>query len=165
MQALEGFEIKQDEKILIYGIGNVGRQDDGIAIRLVEQLEASLVGTPFFAQITFESNYQLGIEDALLLSDFDVVFFVDATKESQALSPFSIRRLLPSHELAFTTHAMSFSTILSICDELYGRTPKTFLITVPGYEWGISETMSDAAKLNLKQTVNGITAGMEGAYA
>ena len=154
-------EFKPGEKVLIYGIGNVGRQDDGLGIRLVEKLEKKLAGTGLSGMLTLESNYQLSIEDALFISDFDVVLFADASREANSISPFSLRQVHPSTELAFTTHAMSVSSILSLCDELYDRKPRTFLIAVPGYEWGIAEHLSLQAGLNLDQAFDSLAAMLE----
>ena len=61
-------------KTLIYGIGNLARQDDGLGIRLIERLETA--GPP--EGMSLESNYQLNAEDALLIAPYDVVIFVDA---------------------------------------------------------------------------------------
>lgn len=136
------------EKLLIYGIGNVGRQDDGLAIRLIQRLEEAAL--PF--AVTLEAAYQLNIEDALLISEFDVVLFIDATAEEQAQAPYSLRPLEPAAEVAFSTHRTSAAGVLAVCAQLYGRRPRAFLLAVPGYEWGISEELSALAGRNLEQT-------------
>ncbi len=134
-----------EEKLLIYGIGNVGRQDDGLGIRLVEILE----GASLPSSVTLESNYQLNIEDALLISDYDVVLFVDASMEQSDLESFSIRGVYPSAHASFSTHEMSIEGVLALCEELYNKKPRTFLLALKGYEWGISEEMSQGARENL----------------
>ncbi len=139
--------LRAGEKILIYGIGNVGRQDDGLGIRLIEKLEQ--VRLPSF--VSLEANYQLNVEDALLMSSYDVVLFVDASAESGAETPFSVRAVQPVADLAFSTHAMSMGGVLSLCEELYGRSPRTFVLALPGHQWGISEEMSIPAKESLEK--------------
>jgi hydrogenase maturation protease len=146
--SLEEIDLRPGERVLVYGIGNVGRQDDGLGVRLVEQLEHVGDESDDAARITFETNYQLGLEDALLLSRFDVVLFLDASCEEHLTRPFALRSIAASDQIAFTTHAMSFASVLSICEELYDRRPRTFLLAIRGYEWGISEEMSPAGCIN-----------------
>jgi hydrogenase maturation protease len=136
-------------RLLFYGIGNVGRQDDGLGIRLIEELEN--LNLP--AQIELQSNYQLNIEDALEISNFDVVIFVDATIEKDAIAPFALRPIKPSDDIAFSTHAMGMESILALSDQLYGRTPKAFVLTIPGYSWEIKDELTEAAQQNLTSTI------------
>ncbi len=67
-------------RILIYGYGNPGRQDDGLGIRLVERLEEWSVLNGLDG-VSFENNYQLNIEDAEAISDQELVIFADASEE------------------------------------------------------------------------------------
>lgn len=136
-------------RLLFYGIGNVGRQDDGLGIRLLETLEG-LEQLP--ANVALQSNYQLNVEDALEISEFDVVIFVDATIEAKAQAPFQLRRIEPSAEIAFSTHAMTMEHILALADQFYGATPKAFVLTMPGYSWEIADELTTPAQANLEQT-------------
>jgi hydrogenase maturation protease len=152
--SLREIDLGSNESILVYGIGNVGRQDDGIGIILVDRLERDALYADdgdACARLTFEAGYQLSIEDALLVSGFDVVLFIDASRERVASEPFTLRALAPSDQVAFTTHAMSFSSVLGICADLYSRSPRTFLLAVSGYEWGISERLSLRAGINIDE--------------
>ncbi len=67
-----------DASCLIYGIGNVGRQDDGLGWAFVDWLEAR--GRCPNAEI--QRNYQLLLEDAELISTKKRVLFIDATKDA-----------------------------------------------------------------------------------
>ena len=70
-------------KVLVFGIGNPGRQDDGLGPALVEQAEKLLPGQLSSAsnlQIDYDANYQLNVEDAETISAYDLVYFVDASK-------------------------------------------------------------------------------------
>lgn len=138
--------------LLIYGIGNVGRQDDGLGIRLIENLED--VELP--DNIDLQSNYQLNIEDALEISNYDVVLFIDASKLANARAPFEISEIYPSIEIAFSTHAMTMQAILGLADQLYGKRPKAFLFTIPGYYWEIKDQLSEQATCNLKLTTQAL---------
>lgn len=151
----ERLRCQPEERLLIYGIGNVGRQDDGLAIRLIERLAA----TALPAGVTLEAGYQLSIEDALLVAEFDTVLFMDATVEKDAPTPFSLRPLAPAAEVAFSTHSTSPAGVLALCAELYGRRPRAFLLALPGYEWELREELSARGQLNLEQTCRDLLAG------
>lgn len=156
------------QRVLIYGIGNVGRQDDGLGIRLVERLEEA--GLP--PGVDLEANYQLNVEDALLISQYESVIFVDASREAcfpgrpmdppdahVTERPFTLREVRPAAELAFSTHAMSPAAVMSLCEEIYGVRPRAWLLALPGYEWGISEQMTDRAQRNLVQATRSVLEG------
>lgn len=147
--------IRAGEKLLIYGIGNPGRQDDALGVRLIERLEAEGLG---IGPVQLEAGYQLSIEDAWLISDFDVVLFADASVGPDGAEPFSLRPLEPSAGVSFTTHAMGAESVLSLCEELYGARPRAFMLALPGYEWGISERLSLRARQNLEQAFESLAA-------
>src|SRR5271157_2392117 len=67
-------------RILVYGYGNPGRQDDGAGVLLVEEL-AAWARSGERPWLTFDSNYQLNAEDALAAADQDVVIFADASRD------------------------------------------------------------------------------------
>jgi hydrogenase maturation protease len=136
------------ERWLFYGIGNIGRQDDGLGIRLIENLE--LLNLP--PHIELQSNYQLNVEDALEISNYDVVVFVDATVTAKSAGPFFISRIEPSPGIAFSTHAMSMEGILALSDQLYGKAPQAFVLTMPGFQWEVIDELSTEAQANLELT-------------
>lgn len=152
---LERLSCQPEERLLIYGIGNVGRQDDGLGIRLLDRLAE----TTLPACVTLEAAYQLSIEDALLVSEFDAVLFIDATVDKDAPAPFSLRPLAPAAEVTFSTHSTSPAGVLSLCAELYGRRPRAFLLALPGYEWELREELSALAQRNLEQTCRALLGG------
>ena len=151
----ERLSCQPEEKLLIYGIGNLGRQDDGLGIRLLDRLAE----TALPAGVTLEANYQLSIEDALLIAEFDAVLFIDATVDKDAPAPFSLRPLAPAAEVTFSTHSTSPAGVLSPCAELYGRRPRAFLLALPGYEWELREELSALAQRNLEQTCRALLIG------
>jgi len=129
-------------RILVYGIGNPGRRDDGLGPKLV-----SLVETEGIENVDCDSNNQLNIEDALTCSHYDTVVFVDASEN--AAPPFEFTELGPAREMAFTTHEMSPSSVLALTEELYARCPRAWLMAIRGHEWDIGEGLSPQAEINL----------------
>ena len=129
-------------RILVYGIGNPGRRDDGLGPELAGRIEkAALPG------VTVDANYQLNVEDALACSSHDLVIFIDASKDGP--EPFSFAELAPSRDIAFTTHELSPESVLALSEELYGRLPKAWLLAVRGCDWEIGEGLSERAACNL----------------
>jgi len=122
-----------DKKILLYGYGNPGRQDDALGIRFIEQMQ-TWVEEKGYKNISFDSNYQLNIEDADTISGYDIVFFIDASMES--IESFSITEVEQSNaQVEFTMHAISPGVVLSLCKQIYENVPQVYLIHIKGYEW------------------------------
>lgn len=137
-------------KILIYGYGNPGRQDDGIGNAFVERILA-WVKENRFEGFEFDSNYQLNIEDASAISDKDLVVFVDASTED--IANFVLTPVTPETNVTFTTHSASPGYIVQLCREIYGTNPAVFLLHIRGYSWEFTEGLTDQAALNLDQAI------------
>ena len=134
-------------RVLVYGYGNPGRQDDGVGIALVDELEAWALAAarPW---LTFDRNYQLNAEDALAASGHDVVVFLDASRDQG--EPFRFTTIGPSDAVSFSTHAMSPESVLALCRDLYGARPAGRLLTIRGYSWEPNEAMTARARGNLE---------------
>lgn len=135
------------KRILIYGYGNPGRQDDGLGVSLVERLE-EWCAEYLPGIVDFDSNYQLNIEDALTISEYDMVVFADASVED--ISSYTVTRVEPSAKTEFTMHAMSTEFVLHLCQTLYGKFPEVYLLHLKGYEFEMKMGMTQKAEENLK---------------
>ncbi len=127
---------------LVVGIGNVGRQDDGLGWALVDALEAS--GHPG----ELVRAYQLQLEDADLVSRFARVLFVDSTKDPE-VATYSLTRPTPRLEVAFTSHALTVPTVLETCRHCFGRLPEVRLLAIRGYSFELVEGLTRDAAANL----------------
>ena len=134
-------------RVLVYGYGNPGRQDDGAGIFLVDELEAWAAsgGLP---DLAFERNYQLNVEDAWTMSRHDVVVFVDASGAQE--EAFLFRPLETALRVAFSTHAMNPESVLALCRDLYDAQPSAHLLTVRGYSWEPNAAITEEARRNLE---------------
>ena len=139
------------KKVLLYGFGNIGRQDDGLGVLLIEHLE-ELVKNSDLECIDFEVNYQLNIEDAHTISQYDIVFFADACL-NQA-NPIEVARVEPSEKTEFTMHAMNPSFILHLCNVLYNEAPETYLVTMRGSEFEFGQPITGEAQVSLDLAVD-----------
>lgn len=138
---LESFN---DASCLIYGIGNVGRQDDGLGWAFVDWLEAQ--GHCPYAEI--QRNYQLLLEDAELISTKRRVLFIDATKDA-AVTSFSLERAAPKMDFTFTSHAISIPAIMATCQQCFQHLPEVHVLGIRGFEFELAMGLTPGAQRNL----------------
>ncbi len=145
-----------NKKILIYGFGNPGRQDDGLGVLLVEKIEHWVKELNLQQLVRTESNYQLNIEDSELIKDFDLVVFVDASTED--IENIKFEKLKPSTpQVEFTMHASSPGFVLHLCNKLFNSNPESYLLHIKGYEWEMKETITSRANKNLNKAFEFLT--------
>lgn len=130
------------ENILIFGVGNTGRQDDGLGWLFLDYLETLNLN------FRIEYRYQLQIEDAELLSNYDKVIFVDATKEDTE-EGFYLKSCHPSEKYSFSTHALEPETILYLSSKIYHHKPDAFIFGIQGYDWELKIGLSEKGAINL----------------
>jgi hydrogenase maturation protease len=135
-------------QILVYGYGNPGREDDGLGIELVRRLE-DWSKQSGMSGIEFDSNYQLNIEDAEVISEKDLVIFADASTEE--IDDFILTQVTGEKDVSFTTHAASPGYIVKLCMDLFGKCPLAYLLHIKGYQWEFREGVSEKAKNNLQK--------------
>jgi hydrogenase maturation protease len=133
-----------DDSCLIYGIGNVGRQDDGLGWAFVDWLQAE--GRCSNAEI--QKGYQLLLEDADLISNKQRVLFIDATKNASVAS-FTLERAEPRMDFSFTSHAISIPAIMATCQQCFQRLPVVHVLAIRGFEFELEIGLTPAAQQNL----------------
>ena len=138
-------------KILLYGYGNPGRQDDGLGNVFIDQME-EWVNKQGLKGFDFDSNYQLNIEDALEISDYELVIFVDASVED--IADFFVSKVNSNTKVTFTTHAASPGYVVDLCKKMYNKAPVTLLLHIKGYEWEFKEGLTEKAKQNLEKAIS-----------
>ncbi len=133
-----------DPSCLVYGIGNLGRQDDGLGWAFVDEVEEQ--GLCARAQLV--RGYQLQLEDADLLARVRRVLFVDSTKDT-AVDSFELQRPEPRLDFSFTSHALSVPSVLATCQQCFDYVPDCLVLAIRGYEWELSVGLTPAAQGNL----------------
>lgn len=128
--------------ILVYGYGNPSRGDDSLGILFADAVEEKK-----YPGVSTDTNYQLNAEDALAISDKDIVLFVDASEND--IDTFRLSLCKPEAEVSFSTHAMSPGSVVALCNELYGKTIPAFILEIKGYEWELGKPLSEKAEKNL----------------
>jgi len=137
-------EFFDDSSSLIYGIGNVGRQDDGLGWAFIDRLESGHC----VPHAELRRTYQLNLEDADLIGGFSRVLFVDATKDPGVPS-FTLTRPEPKLDFSFTSHAISVPSILATARQCFGYVPEVYLLAIRGYQWELQLGLTELAEQNL----------------
>ncbi len=140
-------------KLLIFGIGNPGRQDDSLGVLFAEEMDVRIKKNNIDA-VDVDSNYQLMAEDAHTISGYDRVYFVDATRGG--IKDFRISKVEPSSAISFSTHSMSPGSVLALCGELYNKSPEVYALEIKGYEWEVNGELTEKARQNLEKALEAL---------
>ncbi|MBT8042142.1 MAG: hydrogenase maturation protease [Pontiella sp.] len=143
--------------ILVIGYGNPGRLDDGLGPAFAERiLPLNLPG------VTIESNYQLNVEDAELLSRYDVVIFADASVD--CAEPFEFKPLKSNEPMVgFSSHSITAESLLGLSEKLFGAAPKAYAMAMRGYAFNdFGEQLTDQARANLDAAVDYLVGWVNG---
>jgi hydrogenase maturation protease len=132
-------------KTIVFGIGNIGRQDDGLGWLFLDHLKEKQ-----FTHLDLEYRYQLQIEDAELITKYDNVIFVDAVKSNLEKGYF-FKECKSSAKYSFSTHELAPETVLYLAENLYQHKPKTYILGIEGVQWNLEIGLTDKAKLNFKK--------------
>jgi hydrogenase maturation protease len=144
-------------EILIYGIGNPGRQDDSIGVMFARRMEDWATGNNL--NIDIEYNFQLNIEDAARISNNKMVIFADASKEN--IENFCLTRIKPKAIDISLSHSVSPESVLFLCDELFHVMPNAYIVHIKGYEWEFGEPVTNKALKNIELALKEIQSAFQ----
>lgn len=136
-------------RVLIHAYGNPGRGDDGIGATFVQMCQPWLTHETSH-HLTIKTTFQLSVEDSYTMSEYDIVVYIDASLDEEG--PYTFTAVEPAPRSPFATHTMTPGGTLFLCRELYGRQPETYLLRIKGYEWGMTEGLSEQAEKNMWHT-------------
>ena len=124
---------------LVIGIGNRLRSDDGTGIQLAESLATQMPALQVMlcAQLTPE------LTDPI--SQARVVLFVDAWKPETPSCHPQLISLQASPSGDPSSHALTPSRLLALCQALYGTCPPAWQLLIPGQRWELGDELSCAA--------------------
>ncbi|MBT8263022.1 MAG: hydrogenase maturation protease [Bacteroidia bacterium] len=137
-----------ETKILLLGIGNSGRSDDGLGWAFLDAMQDKLT-----SEFDLEYRYQLQIEDAELISNYDVVYFIDAHLD-QFAQGYHLEPCLPLRTESFSTHQLDPRTVVYLCESIYNKRPETFTLGISGVAFDLNIGISAQAKSNLSNALN-----------
>ncbi|MBK6937471.1 MAG: hydrogenase maturation protease [Chitinophagaceae bacterium] len=134
-------------RILVAGVGNPIRNDDGVGpyiCRCVEQKKMQGITTAIYHQLHTELT-----EEFL---QFDTVVIADAAIEGDAVEfyPLQEKQVSP----VASSHHINASLLVSLARQLYQRELNVMICSVRGYDFEMGETFSAAAKKNADEAVS-----------
>jgi len=159
-------------RILVLGYGNVDRQDDGVAWHILnfiakhfglpapdptgESFSQSNPGMPTDASSDpavgsligpFDLAFvlQLTPEMAETLANYAVVCFVDA-HTGNVPQEVNFEEMQAAYQASPFTHHLTPQTCLALAQALYGHSPRGFLTSVHGYQFGFTNELSEQTK-------------------
>lgn len=146
-------------RTLIFGYGNPDRQDDGVAWHVMVYLK-KLFAYPTPEEIeddfgsaenpAFVFQLQLTPEIAEDLALYDRVCFLDA-HTGAVPEVIHKRDLLPLFTHSPLTHHLTPDSLLAIMESIFGKTPESILVSVRGYSFQFTHSLSEAASLLVPQ--------------
>jgi hydrogenase maturation protease len=135
-------------RILLIGIGNCGRGDDGLGWEFTDMLRRYDEKL-----IDFEYRYQLQIEDSCIVCKYGTVIFVDASHDKTQYG-FEIQKCTLGKHYYFSSHIQSPETILYLANDLYNKQPHAYTLAIEGSYWDLRTSLSSEAEKNLQLAFN-----------
>jgi hydrogenase maturation protease len=106
-------------ELLVIGIGNPARGDDGLGPALVDALRAEGWGADGRVELMVE--YQLQIEHALAIAGRRAVLFVDAAVPGSVPGGVALQPVQPQADAAPMSHALRPAAVLAVLQQALAR--------------------------------------------
>lgn len=136
------------EKTLLFGIGNSGRKDDGLGWAFLDKIKPFLPNN-----YDIEYRYQLQVEDAELVSNYEHVVFIDAHQQSFKKG-FIWEQCHPKATESFTTHELDPESVLYLADTIYNKQLKASILGISGTDYRLEMGLSSTAAKNLSKALD-----------
>jgi len=145
--------------MLVIGYGNTLRRDDGVGPRVAEAVEALQL-----PRVWTLSLPQLSPEHGECLARVREAIFVDATIDTSVDAPGEVhlRPLQPAATARVTAHALNAATLLAIARDIFGRAPRSWILTIPANDFSFGEELSPAVAAAAEKAVVRISAFARG---
>ena len=124
-------------RILIVGIGNPLRSDDGLGWHVARELSLELQRD----DIQVVATQQLTPEISELASRADKVLFIDAAHGGEP-GALKCAPIVPAGAPGRHSHELSPASVLKLAQELYGRCPPTYLLTIAAESFDTGDILS-----------------------
>jgi hydrogenase maturation protease len=135
-------------RVLIVGYGNPLRGDDGVGPEVARRLAAELRDP----EIEILTELQLKPELSELMSRVETAIFVDARADGKP-GEVRVEEVVASEPEQTFTHQFAPPMLLLTAKVLYDRTPRTFLVSIAGENFELSEGLSEVANAALPEVL------------
>ena len=142
-------------KILVVGIGNTLRCDDGVGPYVADCIKAQAI-----KGVKVSVTQQLHVEDIEGMLAFDRVILIDA---STAGPPVDFRQVEGGKEQALSSsHHLSAETFVNLAASLYHKNLSVQLCSIKGHNFKVGDTITPAVQACAKQAVELICSSIKG---
>ena len=133
------------------GYGNPDREDDGVAWHILQALTLKLGLAapesyedefPESEAIDFAFYLQLTPEMAEDISQYDHVCFVDA-HTGNIREPVRLIDVESEFQRSSFTHHLTPQSLVSMCENIYGKSPESVLLSVLGHRFLFTRQLSE----------------------
>jgi hydrogenase maturation protease len=138
-------------RVLIVGYGNPLRGDDAVGQEVAQRLAAELQDP----DIEILTELQLRPEIAELMSRAEIAIFIDARANGK---PGEVRteEVVPSEPEQTFTHQFAPPMLLMTAEILYNRIPRTYLVSIAGENFELSEGLSEAVAAAIPEALDAV---------
>ncbi len=134
---------KPRNDILVVGVGNSLRGDDGVGLYLVRRL-----GEWFGGRLNCMEANDADILFAEQIAGYDELLVIDAMVLENGES-FSVIKLEPTDTYVpsgFVSHIFEWGAVLALARDIYGKSPKASVLGVSTSNFEFSEALSPACE-------------------
>jgi len=124
-------------RILIVGIGNPLRSDDGLGWHVARELSRELLRD----DIQVIATQQLTPEISDFVSRAELVLFIDAARGEKP-GILKCEQVAPAAPVGRHSHELSPASVLKLAQELYGRCPRAHLLTIAAESFDTGDILS-----------------------
>jgi hydrogenase maturation protease len=129
-------------EVLVIGIGNPLRGDDGVGTRVAERVaEWEIPG------VTVEIVHQILPELAEAVAESEVAIFVDACVDTRSVH---MREIRPGG-LPWSAHRLTPSELMALIEAVYGRVPDAWELAIPVASLETGEALSETAEKGVEE--------------
>jgi hydrogenase maturation protease len=134
-------------RVLVIGIGNPLRSDDGLGWAVAEQL-----GAQIDENLQVLKVHQLTPELAEAISEVDLAIFVDAGAHGTPGTLTCERVSVTDADLRFS-HDVTPATLIQVAMALYRKAPLAYLVCVAGKSFEHGESLSPEMVAGIPQVI------------
>ncbi|MDX2256396.1 MAG: hypothetical protein NW214_12845 [Pseudanabaenaceae cyanobacterium bins.39] len=153
------------DSILVIGYGNSLRSDDGAGCRVADIVASWEL--PYVRSLTV---HQLTPELAEPISQAELAIFVDACMDAspqlrrvrKPQKALQVQKIVISREMesganpnfVSVGHVVDPRSLLSLAEQIYGKTPVAYALLLPAVNWEFGEQLSAVTRKSIDQAVD-----------
>ena len=155
-----GADIGRVKKLILIGVGNPLRGDDGAGPKIVQQLRLAVEQ----GSIQFAENHGDGTELMAAWEGFEIVYIFDAVMNRG--KPGRIHRLdagnqtISSDYFRYSSHAFSVAEAIELAKALGTLPPRVIIYGIEGSTFGHGERITAAVENGINSAIPQILAGL-----